>query len=226
MAELSPISISNLSNRIHFSPSPTTISFHSFKITGNRSNKCTNISRRLGLGLIALMASSVATSPVKMATALDLKLIAPEQSFEEAESGIRSHAEALLQVRGLIESESWKEAQKQLRSSSPLLKQDLYTIIEYKPPAERPPLRKLYSVLFNNVTRVSLIVWSSSMSLISLCVWSEITKNFVLFFFEFVFIFGFGDLQMDYAARDKDAERVWQCYNNIVMAISDILSRI
>ncbi|XP_023551782.1 psbQ-like protein 3, chloroplastic [Cucurbita pepo subsp. pepo] len=190
MAELSPISVSNLSNRIHFSSSsPPIISVQLFSITAKRCSNCRSISRsisrRLGLGLIALMASSsVASTPVKIANALDLKLIAPEQSFEEAESGIRGHAEAVLQVRGLIESESWKEAQKQLRSSSPLLKQDLYTIIEYKPPAERPPLRRLYSLLFNNVTR------------------------------------------MDYAARDKDAERVWQCYDNIVMAISDILSRI
>lgn len=92
-----------------------------------------------------------------MANALDLKLIAPEQSLEEAESGIRSHAEALLEVRSLIESEAWKETQKRLRSSSALLKQDLYTIIENKVPGERPPLRKLYSVLFNSVTRVSLI---------------------------------------------------------------------
>ncbi|XP_022962345.1 psbQ-like protein 3, chloroplastic isoform X1 [Cucurbita moschata] len=186
MAELSPISVSNLSNRIHFSSSsPPINSSQLFSITAKRCSNCRSISRRLGLGLIALMASSsVASTPVRIANALDLKLIAPEQSFEEAESGIRGHAEAVLQVRGLIESESWKEAQKQLRTSSPLLKQDLYTIIEYKPPAERPPLRKLYSLLFNNVTR------------------------------------------MDYAARDKDAERVRQCYDNIVMAISDILSRI
>lgn len=130
------------------------------------------------------MASSVTAKPVEVANALDLKLIAPEQSLDEAESGIRSHAKALLQVRGLIESEAWKEAQKRLRSSSPLLKQDVYTIIESKPPAERPALRKLYSLLFNNVTR------------------------------------------MDYAARDKDVEGVWECYNKIEMAISDILSRI
>ncbi|XP_022991101.1 uncharacterized protein LOC111487796 isoform X2 [Cucurbita maxima] len=154
MAELSPISVSNLSNRIHFSSSPPIISFQLFSITAKRCSNCRSISRRLGLGFMALMASSsVASTPVKITNALDLKLIAPEQSFEEAESGIRGHAEAVLQVRGLIESESWKEAQKQLRSSSPLLKQDLYTIIEYKPPAERPPLRKLYSLLFNNVTR-------------------------------------------------------------------------
>lgn len=158
MAELIPILASNLNNRIHFSSSLPTIASPWFKTTPCPSNNATNISRRLGLGFIALMASSVTAKPVEVANALDLKLIAPEQSLDEAESGIRSHAKALLQVRGLIESEAWKEAQKRLRSSSPLLKQDVYTIIESKPPAERPALRKLYSLLFNNVTRVSVIV--------------------------------------------------------------------
>lgn len=35
-----------------------------------------------------------------------------------------------------------------------------------------------------------------------------------------------GNLQLDYAARDKDASRVLQCYDNIVVALNDILSRI
>lgn len=211
MAELIPILASNLNNRIHFSSSLPTISSPWFKTTPCPSNNATNISRRLGLGFIALMASSVTAKPVEVANALDLKLIAPEQSLDEAESGIRSHAKALLQVRGLIESEAWKEAQKRLRSSSPLLKQDVYTIIESKPPAERPALRKLYSLLFNNVTRVSVIVWSS---------W---TDSYLLWL---KCIILFGDFQMDYAARDKDVEGVWECYNKIEMAISDILSRI
>ncbi|KAA0066219.1 hypothetical protein IC582_021584 [Cucumis melo] len=184
MAKLIPISLSNLTNRIHFSSSPLTISFQSFNTTPNCSKNAKNISRRLGLGFIALMASSVTAIPAEVANALNLKLIAPEQSLDEAERGIRGHAEALLQVRSLMESEAWKEAQKRLRSTSALLKQDLYTIIEYKPPAERPALRKLYSLLFNNVTR------------------------------------------MDYAARDKDAGGVRECYKKMEMAISDILSRI
>lgn len=32
--------------------------------------------------------------------------------------------------------------------------------------------------------------------------------------------------RLDYAARDKDAPQVWQCYENIVVAVNDILSRI
>lgn len=152
MAELNPISLPSLCSRTNFSSSPAVVSFRSFNIAANCSNENTNISRRIGLGLGLGLTGSMA---VGAANALDLKLIAPGQSLEEAESGIRGHAEALLEVRGLIESEAWKEAQKRLRSSSPPLKQDLHTIIEYKPPAERPPLRKLYSLLFNNITRVS-----------------------------------------------------------------------
>ncbi|KAF9589343.1 hypothetical protein IFM89_022679 [Coptis chinensis] len=40
-----------------------------------------------------------------------------------------------------------------IRSSS-YLKQDIYTLIQAKPGSEKPPLRLLYSKLFNNVTRV------------------------------------------------------------------------
>uniref|UniRef100_A0A2P2ILC4 Uncharacterized protein n=1 Tax=Rhizophora mucronata TaxID=61149 RepID=A0A2P2ILC4_RHIMU len=60
----------------------------------------------------------------------------------------------------------------------------MYILIQSKPGSERPQLRKLYSNLFNNVSK------------------------------------------LDYAARDKDAARVWQCYENIVAALNDILSRI
>lgn len=89
-----------------------------------------------------------------MADGIELRMVAPEQTVEEAESGIRSHAQALLEVKGLIETESWGEAQKMLRLSSSYLKQDIYTIIQGKPGSQRPKLRKLYSNLFNNVTRV------------------------------------------------------------------------
>lgn len=91
----------------------------------------------------------------QVAYGLDLRLVAPDQSVQEAENGIRGHANALLQVKALIDLESWKEAQKALRKSSSLLKQDIYTIIQSKPANERPHLRKLYSHLFNNVTRVT-----------------------------------------------------------------------
>lgn len=79
---------------------------------------------------------------------------------------------------------SWREAQRALRNRSALLKQDIYTIIQGKPGSERPQLRKMYSTLFNSVSR------------------------------------------LDYAARDKDVTRVWESYDNIVMALDDILPRL
>ncbi|XP_054796510.1 psbQ-like protein 3, chloroplastic isoform X1 [Prosopis cineraria] len=144
------------------------------------------ISRRMGL--LAAMTSIVLAGEgifsTKIASGFDFGFVAPDQTIEEAESGVRSHAKALLQVKDLLETESWKEAQKALRRSSALLKKDIYTIINSKPGSERPPLRKLYSSLFNNVSR------------------------------------------LDYAARDKDTQQVRQCYNNIVVAVNGILSRI
>lgn len=58
----------------------------------------------------------------------------------------------MVQVKDLLELESWKEAQKELRKSASYLKQDIYTIIQGKPGMERPQLRNLYSKLFNDVT--------------------------------------------------------------------------
>lgn len=74
--------------------------------------------------------------------------------MEEAESGIERHAQSLLKVKDLLMEERWKEAQKDLRKSSALLKQDIYTIIQGKPYGERPRLRELYSDLFNGVTKL------------------------------------------------------------------------
>ncbi|KAJ0099875.1 hypothetical protein Patl1_21239 [Pistacia atlantica] len=145
-----------------------------------------NISRRIGL--IAAMASALLARDAifreDVANGFDFRLVAPDQTVEQAESRIRDHAESLLQVKALLEVESWGAAQKALRSSSGYLKQDIYTIIQTKPESERRQLRKLYSDLFNNVTK------------------------------------------LDYAARDKDASRVWQCYENIAAALDRILSRI
>ncbi|KAL3824736.1 hypothetical protein ACJIZ3_020765 [Penstemon smallii] len=86
--------------------------------------------------------------------ALDLTMTVPDQTLEEAETGLQSHSKSLVKVKDLLTVESWKEAQKSLRRSSSLLKQDIYTIIQAKPPKERPRLRKLYSDLFNAVTRL------------------------------------------------------------------------
>ncbi|KAK7305606.1 hypothetical protein VNO77_43512 [Canavalia gladiata] len=145
------------------------------------------ISRRK-VGVLAVMASLILGGEgilfSQSANAFDFRFVAPDQTIEEALSGIKGHMKDLLQIRDLLEAESWKAAQKTLRQSSALLKKDMYTIIQSKPGIERPPLRKLYSTLFNNVTR------------------------------------------LDYAARDKDGPQVWQCYDNIVVAVNDILSRI
>ena len=111
------------------------------------------------IGAIATMANVLlareAVFGAKIANGFDFKMVSPDQTLEEAESGIRGHARALLEVKALIESNAWKDMQKALRKSSSLLKQDIYTIIQSKPGSQRPQLRKLYSNLFNSVTRVS-----------------------------------------------------------------------
>ncbi|CAI9787189.1 unnamed protein product [Fraxinus pennsylvanica] len=141
--------------------------------------------RRKTLNIIITSLTLVLTTQKQdTANAIDFRMTVPDQSLEEAETGIKTHAQNLLQVKDLLLEESYKEAQKNLRKSSSLLKQDIYTIIQAKPGKERPPLRKLYSDLFNSVTR------------------------------------------LDYAARDKDRTRVWECYHSIVLALDDILSRI
>ncbi|OMO52677.1 Photosystem II PsbQ, oxygen evolving complex [Corchorus capsularis] len=104
-----------------------------------------------------------------MAYGLDLRMVAPEQTLEEAESEVENHAKALLQVKDLIDSKSWREAQKELRKSSALLKQDIYTIIQGKPGIQRPQLRKLYSNLFNNVTKLDYAAREEDSSRVSQC---------------------------------------------------------
>ncbi|XP_015895821.3 psbQ-like protein 3, chloroplastic [Ziziphus jujuba] len=167
------------------SPGFTTSLRHTDKPKTQRAFQfSTGINRRRAAMIASLLLAREAVLKQEVAYGLDLRLIAPDQSIQEAESGIRGHARALLQVKALIDSESWVEAQKALRKSSALLKQDVYTIIQNKPATERPQLRKLYSDLFNNVSR------------------------------------------LDYAARDGDESSVLRCYENIVVALSDILSRI
>ncbi|XP_058749088.1 psbQ-like protein 3, chloroplastic [Vicia villosa] len=146
----------------------------------NQKDFSLKISRR-NMGLII---SGECIFWTENANAFDFGLVAPDQTVEEAQDVVRVHAQDLLQIGDLLKSESWKVAQKELRRSSALLKKDIYTIIQSKPGKERPELRKLYSTLFNNVTR------------------------------------------LDYAARDKDGPEVWQRYENIVVTMNDILSRI
>lgn len=118
-----------------------------------------NISRRTGV--IVVMASAMfareAIFGEHIANAFDFGLVAPDQTVEQAESGIRDHAQSLLQVKAMLESESWDEAQRALRARSASLKHDIYTLIQVKPASERPQLRKLYSDLFNSVTKVRLL---------------------------------------------------------------------
>ncbi|KAK9115636.1 hypothetical protein Sjap_014583 [Stephania japonica] len=148
----------------------------------NLNNQTGLINRRRA---IALTTSTLATLVnAEKGSCFDFRMTVPDQTLEEAESMIRGHAQELLSVRDLIEEESWREAQRELRKSSAYLKQDVYTIIQAKPGGERPLLRKLYSQLFNNVTR------------------------------------------LDYAARSENVAQVWVCYNNIVTALNDILSRL
>lgn len=54
----------------------------------------------------------------------------------------------------MIENKRWKEGGKELRRSASNMKQDLYLIIQAKPPKDRPLLRSLYSSLFNTITKM------------------------------------------------------------------------
>lgn len=112
--------------------------------------------RKVGLASLILGGECIFRTE-KSANAFEFEfgLVAPGQTVEEAQNGVKGHAQDLLQVRELLESGLWKAAQKALRQSSALLKKDIYIIIQNKPGSERPQLRKLYSTLFNNVTRVS-----------------------------------------------------------------------
>uniref|UniRef100_A0A6N2NJK5 Uncharacterized protein n=1 Tax=Salix viminalis TaxID=40686 RepID=A0A6N2NJK5_SALVM len=92
-----------------------------------------------------------------------------QRSVEEAESGARDYAQSLLQLKDLLESQSWKEAQKVLRRRSSNLKLDLYAVIESKPGKDRPQLRTLYSNLFNNVTKLDYAVRDRDVSIVWQC---------------------------------------------------------
>ncbi|TVU15176.1 hypothetical protein EJB05_38683, partial [Eragrostis curvula] len=84
--------------------------------------------------------------------ALDLRIIIPEESSEEAQAVVRTHARNLLRVKRLIDAGAWRELQAELRASASNLKQDLYAIIQATDPTRRADLRRLYSDLFNSVT--------------------------------------------------------------------------
>ncbi|KAF7010095.1 hypothetical protein CFC21_024562 [Triticum aestivum] len=102
----------------------------------------------------ALLASQLLPAGIAGAFDLDLRITIPEQSSEEAEAVVRTHARNLVRVKQYIDARSWRELQTALRASAANLKQDLYAIIQARPPGQRPELRRLYSDLFNNVTRL------------------------------------------------------------------------
>ncbi|KAL5549693.1 hypothetical protein UlMin_004924 [Ulmus minor] len=128
--------------------------------------------RRRGItmvGLVSILLGREACLKQQIGYALDLRLVAPDQTLEEAETEIRGHAQALMEIKGLIDSKSWKETQKALRTASSYLKQDVYTIIQGKPVSERAQLRKLYSNLFNNVTKLDYAARDKDESLVLEC---------------------------------------------------------
>lgn len=115
------------------------------------------MSRRIAVlaaTVTTLLTREVVLNERNSALGFELRMTAPDQTVEEAESTIRDHARALLGIKTLIESEDWRELQQELRKKSSLLKQDIYTIIQSKPGTMRPLLRKLYFNLFNNVTKL------------------------------------------------------------------------
>lgn len=129
----------------------------SFQHLQNNKELSLKISRRVGVlaAITSLILGVNGNFGTQSANAFEFKFVAPDMTVEEALSGVRGHAQDLLHVRDLLELESWRAAQKTLRQSSAILKKDIYTIIQSKPGIERAQLRKLYSTLFNNVTRVS-----------------------------------------------------------------------
>lgn len=117
----------------------------------------------------AFFLAKEAFSSSNIASSFDFRMTVPDQTLEEAEMGIRGHAQELLQIKALIDSELWIDTQKALRESSPSLKQDLYTIIQAKPGSQRPLLRKLYSKLFNSVTRLDYAARSKDAAAVQEC---------------------------------------------------------
>ncbi|RZB81098.1 psbQ-like protein 3, chloroplastic isoform X1 [Glycine soja] len=131
----------------------------SFQHLQNNNNKELSLkirSRRVGVlaAITSLILGGNGIFRTQSANAFEFKFVAPDMTVEEALSGVRGHAQDLLHVRDLLELESWRAAQKTLRQSSAILKKDIYIIIQSKPGIERAQLRKLYSTLFNNVTRL------------------------------------------------------------------------
>ncbi|CAH8385995.1 unnamed protein product [Eruca vesicaria subsp. sativa] len=83
----------------------------------------------------------------------------PERTVEMAKvvpEGLRKNGENIKEIikEMMIENKRWKEGGKELRRSASNMKQDLYLIIQAKPPKDRPLLRSLYSSLFSTITKM------------------------------------------------------------------------
>lgn len=115
---------------------------------------------------MAAIAATVASVVPMAALAFEFGIIAPDQTLEEAQAGMRVHGQGLLAIKTLLDERSWREAQTELRENAGKLKQDLYTIIQAAPVGQRPELRKLYSNLFNNVTRLDYAARSKDENLV------------------------------------------------------------
>ncbi|KAK9733009.1 hypothetical protein RND81_04G038000 [Saponaria officinalis] len=152
MAFASSISWSS-HNTHHSSVASTVCTSTSRTVTQNNIKPRHSIDRRITC--VALVSSLVlAATSNRTATGFEFRMTVPDQTAAEAQSVIRDHAQALLDVKTLLDEEDWREAQRELRRTSGYLRQDIYTIIQSKDGNIRPLLRKLYSDLFNNVTQL------------------------------------------------------------------------
>ncbi|CAF2138503.1 unnamed protein product [Brassica napus] len=79
----------------------------------------------------------------------------PVRTVEMAKEGLRKNGENIKKIKEImIENKRWKEGGKEIRRSASNMKQDLYLIIQAKPPKDRPLLRSFYSSLFSTITKL------------------------------------------------------------------------
>ncbi|KAL3721776.1 hypothetical protein ACJRO7_034163 [Eucalyptus globulus] len=141
-------------SRPRFQPNPSPLPLHH---PTDHPRPFVSVTRRLALSS-SLSSLVFSASPAILrpgpSKAFDFGFVKPGQTVEDAVRMVRGHAGSLLVVKPLLELGSWEEAQREMCESSALLKQDVYTIIQSRAGGERPRLRKLYSDLFNCVSRM------------------------------------------------------------------------
>lgn len=191
------------------SPWPADTASHPKPPSSSRRRLATTIA-----STAVLLASSQLLAPASARGGVDLRITVPEESREEAEAVVRTHARNLLRVKRLIDAGAWREMQAELRASASNLKQDLYAIINASPVSQRAELRRLYSNLFYSVTNVSTIL----VTFLFVCLPFTQTRRHVSCSAVCV--------QLDYAARDKDERQVLEHYGNIVSALDEIFAKI